>query len=565
MASTASPSHWFIGEDEAMVDTAHKPADEIEAVVIRMYRGILGDCFLIRIKRGVTWQHILIDCGVLQNVASGDAILAKLPAEVKEQVGVERLKAVQAGPELIDRIAKDVITTVGKRIDLLVLTHEHFDHFSGFALADKTFTAADVAIDRLWLAWTEDPEDPRAIALHTRFDKGKQALALAVQLSQMMGVAVDDRLQTAAALAAFVGPVDRGFAAGGVKTGRATIQMLKDKAGVQATRYLEPGQIVDALGLKAYVLGPPRDEKRLEKDNPSSGAAKEVYLTSLDEALAVESTMRARLTHEAGAAADIDTAPFAQPHLQRGGDDSKEKAALRRLYEGEEQEYRRIDGEWTATAETLALKMDADTNNTSLALAFELGDGQVLLFPGDAQVGNWLSWGDQTYPRQVTAGGPPAVTIDDLLRRTTFYKVGHHASHNATLRQLGLEKMTDPRLTAAIPVVEAVAAIQGPGSKAVGKGWKMPYGDLYRDLKRRTQDRIVRGDGDPVQEQRAFAAAPTDAHRPVVVSHEPTGLWVELTFAFSNQREQPRPAKEARSTRSSLTSRPGRKANTRRS
>jgi beta-lactamase superfamily II metal-dependent hydrolase len=537
MASTASPSHWCIGEDEAMVDTADKKAHEIEAVVIRMYRGILGDCFLIRIKRGATWQHILIDCGVLQNVASGDAILARLPAEVKEKVGVERLKTVQAGPELIDKIAKDVIATVGKRIDLLVLTHEHFDHFSGFALAEQTFTAADVSIDRLWLAWTENPEDTQAIALHARFDKGKQALALAVELSQAMGAAVDPRLQTAAALAAFVGPVDRGFAAGGVKTGRATIQMLKDKAGGQATRYLEPGQIVDALGLTAYVLGPPRDAKRLEKDKPSSGAAKEVYLTNLDEALAVASTLRARLPHETGATADIDTAPFARPHLQKDGDDSKEKAALRRLYEDEAQAYQRIDGEWTAAAESLALKMDSDTNNTSLALAFELPDGQVLLFPGDAQVGNWLSWSDQTYPRNVPAGGPPAVTIDDLLRRTTFYKVGHHASHNATLRQLGLEKMTDPRLTAAIPVVEAVAAIQGPGSKTFGRGWKMPYGDLYLDLKKRTKDRIVRGDGDPAQEQRAFAQAPTDARHPVLVSYDPTGLWVELAFPLSNKRE----------------------------
>jgi len=90
-------------------------------------------------------------------------------------VGADRLKAVQAGPELIEKIAKDVIDDVGKKIDLLVLTHEHFDHFSGFALAEETFTAADVSIGRLWLAWTEDPEDDQAIALHERFDKGKQA------------------------------------------------------------------------------------------------------------------------------------------------------------------------------------------------------------------------------------------------------------------------------------------------------------------------------------------------------------------------------------------------------
>jgi hypothetical protein len=525
-----------------MADTSNT----INAVVIRMYRGILGDCFLVRIKRGVTWRHILIDCGVLQNVRAGDEILARLPDDVKRGVGEDKLKAVQAGTELIGKIAKDVIATVGKRIDILVLTHEHFDHFSGFALAEETFTAADVTIGCLWLAWTEDPEDKQAIALHARFDKGKQALALATELSQRMGAAADDRLQSVAALAAFVGPVDRtGLAAAGrVKSGKATIQMLKDKAGVQATRYLKPGQIVDALGLKAYVLGPPKNEERLQKDKPSSGPSKEVYLTTLDGAVAVESTMRARLTEVTEDSAGIDTAPFALPYLEKADTadlakanpaDSKEKAALRELYQAEEN--RRIDGEWTASAESLALKMDSDTNNTSLALAFELADGQVLLFPGDAQVGNWLSWRDQTYAPEVPDGRPP-VTIDDLLRRVTFYKVGHHASHNATLRQFGLEKMTDLRLTAAIPVVETVAAIQGPGSKTFGKGWKMPYGDLYTDLKERTKGRIVRGDGDPAIEKAIFTDKPTDTYktRAVTVSYGPEELWVELTFPLSNKK-----------------------------
>jgi hypothetical protein len=450
-------------------------------------------------------------------------------------VGEDRLKAVQAGPELIRKIAKDVMEIVGKRIDILILTHEHFDHFSGFALAEETFTAADVTIGCLWLAWTEDPEDDQAVALHARFDKGKQALALAAKLSQAMGAAVDDRLQSVAALAAFVGPVDLPglAAAGGVKSGKATIQMLKDKAGIHATRYLKPGQIVDALGLRTYVLGPPKNEERLQKDKPSSGPAKEVYLTDFDGAIAVESTMRARLADVTQDFADIDTAPFARPHLNTA--DSKEKAVLRKLYEAED--HRRIDNEWTASAESLALKMDSDTNNTSLALAFELGDGQILLFPGDAQVGNWLSWRDQTYALEVADGRPP-VTIDDLLRRVTFYKVGHHASHNATLRQFGLEKMTDPRLTAAIPVVEAVAAIQGPGSKTFGKGWKMPYGDLYTDLEKRTKGRILRGDGDPAMEEAAFKAEPTDAHegRRATVKHGPENLWVELKFPLSNKK-----------------------------
>jgi uncharacterized protein YfiM (DUF2279 family) len=36
-------------------------------------------------------------------------------------------------------------------------------------------------------------------------------------------------------------------------------------------------------------------------------------------------------------------------------------------------------------------------DNTSLVLAIELADGDVLLFAADAQVGNWLSWQDLTW------------------------------------------------------------------------------------------------------------------------------------------------------------------------
>ena len=46
----------------------------------------------------------------------------------------------------------------------------------------------------------------------------------------------------------------------------------------------------------------------------------------------------------------------------------------------------------------LALKLDSDTNNTSLVTGFQLEESnKVLLFPGDAQVGNWLSWEDVTF------------------------------------------------------------------------------------------------------------------------------------------------------------------------
>jgi hypothetical protein len=113
------------------------------------------------------------------------------------------------------------------------------------------------------------------------------------------------------------------------------------------------------------------------------------------------------------------------------------------------------------------------TNNTSLILALELGEmgkGQVLLFAADAQVGNWESW--QTW--QCESDGCK-VTGPDLLKRTIFYKVGHHGSHNATLKEHGVEQMDDLK-AAIIPVDE---------EEAKKKRWgRMPLPDLIAALEK---------------------------------------------------------------------------------
>jgi hypothetical protein len=89
----------------------------------------------------------------------------------------------------------------------------------------------------------------------------------------------------------------------------------------------------------------------------------------------------------------------------------------------------------STSALDLALRLDRDTNNSSLALAIELENGEVLLIAADAQVGNWLSWQELAFD-----GSAGKLTGPDLLARTVLYKVGHHGSHNATLREHGLER-----------------------------------------------------------------------------------------------------------------------------
>jgi len=158
--------------------------------------------------------------------------------------------------------------------------------------------------------------------------------------------------------------------------------------------------------------------------------------------------------------------------------------------QGALESWRQVDSEWLGAADDLALALQSATNNTSLVLAIEFlepqGKGDVLLFAGDAQVGNWLSWQDLRWAlaksRETT--GP------DLLRRTTFYKVGHHGSHNATLRQKGLEMMTELKV-AVVPVDQEVARKMRWGA--------MPLETLVAALSKTAKKGVLRTDMDPVK------------------------------------------------------------------
>lgn len=536
--------------------------DQDDRVVVRMYRGVLGDCFLITVWRGGNAKVAMIDCGVLQNVEPGPALVAKLPAEVVAGVGADALARIEDTKTAVRSIEADILaylsaTTAGK-LDLLVITHDHYDHVAGFTLPDdeNIFLQPSFEIGQLWLSWVENPNDPQAQALGARFSKAKEAVALAAEVGRHAVGPVSEALERVQGLAGFIGPVAHPAlpaVTAKTKTTTQSIQAMREKVGLK-TRFLEPGQVIaksEGIGLKTYVLAPPRSEKRLFKDSPTGkGEAREVYLTDVDEASAVAGVALAQLhglamaggmkleNDQRSAVEDedaLDPLPFAKPHCRAypGEDDAAagrpqgwEK--LRTAYENDADAFRSISGDWTEAADSLALKLDSDTNNSSLVLAFEIDQERMLLFPGDAQVGNWESWGDQLYPA-MSGGGQPQEAIDNILRRVVFYKVGHHASHNATARARGLELMTHPGLCAAIPVVEAVAKIQGPGRKTPGKGWKMPYAELYARLEEKTHGRIVQGDGDPARERAAFGADGAD----VTIRHEDRdsgGRWVELTF-----------------------------------
>jgi len=258
-------------------------------------------------------------------------------------------------------------------------------------------------------------------------------------------------------------------------------------------------------GVRFWILGPHKDEKLIKKYNPSQGAA-----YGLDAgANGSQSFFIAGVTAGMAAAADAalhdapppgpfdamyciplsraEHLPFFDSHyFGPVRDNSLVEKIEGKAHEVHDQSWRRIDDAWLGMSETMALQLDSATNNTSLVIAIELTDtGEVLLFPGDAQAGNWLSWQnvkwdeDQDKKRKAETG-------PNLLARTSFYKVGHHGSHNATLKALGLELMTSSELTAMIPVNHDMA---------VKKRWgKMPLPELVDRIEEKTEGRVLRVD-----------------------------------------------------------------------
>jgi hypothetical protein len=68
---------------------------------------------------------------------------------------------------------------------------------------------------------------------------------------------------------------------------------------------------------------------------------------------------------------------------------------------------------------------------------------------------------------------------------TALYKVGHHGSHNATMKGRGLERMESNHLVAMIPVHRETAEDQS---------WEFPFKPLLKRLKERARGRVLLAD-----------------------------------------------------------------------
>ncbi len=399
-------------------------------VRVRMYRPGLGDCFLITITSGAKKSHILIDCGRFNGSKFTDVDWPDIVGDIKKQCG-------------------------GK-LDAVVVTHEHSDHISGFH--DNLEEFRKLAKGELWMAWTEDPKQ--------KIISEKKPLAALRETAARMGASSHGEVKALGEgvlqILGFSPTTDREF---------EEIKALWPKS---RTKLFDPGDVIERdwlHGVRIHVLGPPKNKKFLNKTEGVEGV--EMYL--LPGFGAVDGS--------AATSAGREMQPF---------DDSfrwtREQTSLATQFSGAmksyaAEEWRNIDFDWLESVQRMALQYDTSVNNTSLVLAFEMPESQkVLLFVGDAQIGNWQSWAEVKYKAAGT-------TTEDLLSRVVFYKCGHHGSHNSTLKLGGLEAMPK-KIQIAIPTNEKFALGRKPHP------WKMPAKGIGDAMKAR-KDIVKRADDKP--------------------------------------------------------------------
>src|SRR5262249_35208279 len=275
----------------------------------------------------------------------------------------------------LEQIVDNIATVTDKKLAVVIATHAHQDHISGF----DTAKFGKFEIGEVWMPWTEDPNDPQALKLK------KKQFALAVQLQEHFAaqtVGARPSKSLAAANAAVANLV----------ANKTALQALHSGFGVSTqVRFFKAGDrlqnVTNVPGLSVKFLGPPTDEKFLAKMDPPVGHS---YLRLNGDRVARANQLQ----------------PFANKWDVRPSDPEMKHLHL------SDPEKKRLQHELANDSlDSLAFALDNAMNNTSLVTLFAFR-GQTLLFPGDAQYGNWQAWLDQDGSA-------------DILSSIKFLKVAH--------------------------------------------------------------------------------------------------------------------------------------------
>ena len=353
-----------------MTVTINKKAAAKATISVRMYNVGFGDCFLIKIPTEKGDRRILVDCGY-HSQGKGDFTDRELVGQIKADLEDHGL-------------------------DVVIATHRHQDHISGFG---ETELWKEITVEEVWLPFTAKvggTEDPSFAAWQRLIRAVPNLVDVNGRLRPASVNALRARTPEEQQAAAFMLWNARENALGitnllkGLRRANGTLgpRRFLPEGGKDAPYSFDTPALP---GVKVHLLGPPRDAKyRAKRAAPSSwGVADDGDLRAEDGALPSPFGPEWQIPAE--------RLPPRKPFLAR----SLEAIG-------------RFNTDLLATASAV----DGFLNGESLVLVLEFGSARLLL-PGDAEVGSWMKILATPEALAVAAGA-------------TFFKVGHHGSHNAT-------------------------------------------------------------------------------------------------------------------------------------
>jgi hypothetical protein len=395
---------------------------EPDSLTVRAYQVGFGDCFLLTFnysnakKESEKKRHILIDFG---STGRPDG----------------------TPPDQMMRVAKDIERQCrgennekkGK-LHIVVATHRHKDHISGFSTdGDGTGEIIRALEPEVVIQpWTEKPD-----AKDPKIDGTKRVVAKSLQLSKedfaddssraFMSVLSDMNAFSEALLGELQFLNGSGKFKAGLRsdTGSqieflANDNALPNRSAVEnlATiakrrEYVSYGSELNLDGLlpgvKVLVLGPPTLDQHSEIQKERARDKDEFWMLQAATAnfWGVQAANRSLVSSFNAGHAELfpDAEPF------RSTIPSHMRWFVRQM--------RAARGEQLLG---LVRMLDKAMNNTSVILLLEVA-GKKLLFPGDAQIENW----------EYALGKDEDLAI---LKGVDLYKVGHHGSRNATPKTL---------------------------------------------------------------------------------------------------------------------------------
>ena len=201
-------------------------------IKIRMYNVGFGDCFLVTLPTRDGDRKILVDCGSIK----------------KKEKSIE---------DIAKQVIEDVTVNGKARIDVLVLSHRHEDHLSGFA--KKVWD--EVEVGEVWMPWVESLTDPAARRIRNELAATARNLRTAATLlgldEDRIGAVALNALSDEGAL----GTLHRGF------KGEPERRFFPKSKTVVVEKIETPL----LPGIDIFVMGPPHNDKALNDPNPPHG------------------------------------------------------------------------------------------------------------------------------------------------------------------------------------------------------------------------------------------------------------------------------------------------------